>query len=155
MCCSSWGCRVGHDWATEWNWTESDSWEAFLKSWFRDREELWLTTNPWNPAPIPTPGPPTLRAEASSGKDCASEVREPLGIQHSQVWLTKGKTFSGKRKVWDRMSQEIYWYFLTLTESYRINKTEVAKQKKKKRKILRLRKNHGETKYLLGWLQEY
>ena len=48
------------------------------------------------------------------------------------------------------MSQEIYWYFLTLTESYRINKTEVAKQKKKKRKILRLRKNHGETKYLLG-----
>ena len=32
------------------------------------------------------------------------------------------------------MSQEIYWYFLTLTESYRINKTEVAKQKKKKKK---------------------
>ena len=21
-CCSSWGCRVGHDWATELNWTE-------------------------------------------------------------------------------------------------------------------------------------
>ena len=22
-CCDSWGCRVGHDWATELNWTES------------------------------------------------------------------------------------------------------------------------------------
>ena len=22
VCCSSWGCRVGHDWATELNWTE-------------------------------------------------------------------------------------------------------------------------------------
>ena len=21
-CCDSWGCRVGHDWATELNWTE-------------------------------------------------------------------------------------------------------------------------------------
>ena len=23
VCCNSWGCRVGHDWATELNWTES------------------------------------------------------------------------------------------------------------------------------------
>ena len=22
VCCDSWGCRVGHDWATELNWTE-------------------------------------------------------------------------------------------------------------------------------------
>ena len=36
------------------------------------------------------------------------------------------------------MSQEIYWYFLTLTESYRINKTEVAKQKKKKKENIEI-----------------
>ena len=23
-CCDSWGCRVGHDWATELNWTEPE-----------------------------------------------------------------------------------------------------------------------------------
>ena len=27
-CCDSWGCRVGHDWATELNWT--DSWLRML-----------------------------------------------------------------------------------------------------------------------------
>ena len=26
-CCSSWGCRVGHDWATELNWTDKFHWE--------------------------------------------------------------------------------------------------------------------------------
>ena len=28
-CCNSWGCRVGHDWATELNWTES----IFTEEW--------------------------------------------------------------------------------------------------------------------------
>ena len=27
VCCDSWGCRVGHDWATELSWT--DSWKFF------------------------------------------------------------------------------------------------------------------------------
>ena len=25
-CCGSWGCRVGHDWVTELNWTEEYAW---------------------------------------------------------------------------------------------------------------------------------
>ena len=29
-CCDSWGCRVGHDWATELNWTE---WEYSKIRW--------------------------------------------------------------------------------------------------------------------------
>ena len=33
-CCDSWGCRVGHDWATELNWTELRSVFPLLGSAF-------------------------------------------------------------------------------------------------------------------------
>ena len=34
-CCDSWGCRVGHDWATELNWFSS-LWELIHKSTMRN-----------------------------------------------------------------------------------------------------------------------
>ena len=45
-CCSSWGCRVGHDWATELNWTGNKA-TPFLKGkpqlLFSDSEfAFWL-----------------------------------------------------------------------------------------------------------------
>ena len=30
-CCDSWGRRVGHDWATELNWTEASKWSQVFK----------------------------------------------------------------------------------------------------------------------------
>ena len=50
MCCDSWGCRVGHDWATELNWTELNWWYKGLPWWLRGkkpacqcrRHETWV-----------------------------------------------------------------------------------------------------------------
>jgi len=42
-CCDSWGCRVGHDWANELNWTELN-WTAVF-----DRE-FERTKTSWNPS---------------------------------------------------------------------------------------------------------
>ena len=40
-CCSSWGCRVGHDWATELNWTEPTPVSCLGKSMHR---RVWWAT---------------------------------------------------------------------------------------------------------------
>ena len=46
MCCDLWGCKVGHDWATELNWTEYLQSSSMLLQIIEFPYFLWLSNSP-------------------------------------------------------------------------------------------------------------
>ena len=97
-CCGSWGCKVGHDWATELNWTDAifhsqTCTNKGSRSLFGALLPLWSTTALWIPMK-----PLHLRRMLNKWMRCTENCSTGIGQQKGpnslqQSWMNWATKF--------------------------------------------------------------